>query len=148
MHRMAIWPSFFVVFVFSGMVQAQAGFSIRAASAQPVQGWEPMRLEHSDKTIWVAPTAAVLASDIQKAQSEIRTDGSRVISVVFTDAGANKIRELTTAQLKKYIGLVVDGRLIWAPVVQAVAGKQSVLTGNQPNGLTEEEAERILVSLR
>ena len=69
MHRMVIWTAFFVVFVSSGMVQAQTGFSIRAASAQPVEGWEPMRLEHSDRTIWVAPTAAVLASDIQKAQS-------------------------------------------------------------------------------
>lgn len=84
----------------------------------------------------------------RKLNPQIRADGSRVISVVFTDGGAKKIRDLTTAQLKKYVALVVDGRLIWAPMVQAVIEKESVLTGNQPNGLTEEEAERILVSLR
>jgi preprotein translocase subunit SecD len=148
MHRMVIWTVCFVVFAFCKTVQAQARFSIRAASAQPVEGWQPMRLEHSDRTIWVAPVAAVLAGDIQKAQAEVRADGSRVITVIFTDVGETKIRDLTTAQLKKHVALVVDGKLIWAPVVQTVAGKESVLTGNQPNGLTEEEAERILASLR
>jgi preprotein translocase subunit SecD len=148
MHRTLIWTVCFFVLVFFDLAQAQTRFSIRAASAQPVQGWQPMQLEHSDRTIWVAPVAAVLASDIQQAQSEVRADGTRLINVVFTDIGEKKIRDLTTAQLKKYVALVVDGRLIWAPVVQAVAGKESVLTGNQPNGLTEEEAELILSSLR
>ena len=98
--------------------------------------------------VWVAPAAAVVASDIEKAQPEVRNDGDRVIRVVFTEAGANKIRELTTAQLRKHVALVVDGRLIWAPMVQAVAGKESVLTGSGPGGLTQEEVERIIASLR
>jgi preprotein translocase subunit SecD len=107
-----------------------------------------MQVEHSERTVWVAPTAAVVASDIEKAQPEVRTDGDRVIRVVFTDAGANKIRDLTTAQLKKPVALIVDDRLIWAPIVQAVAGKESVLTGNGPHSLTQEEVERIMASLR
>ena len=43
----------------------------------------------------------------------------------------------------------VDGKLIWAPIVQQPqAGKEGVLTGNGPNGLTQEEVERIMASLR
>jgi len=137
-----------MVLLFSGTLQTETQFSIRAASAQPVEGWQRMQVEHSDRTIWVAPTAAIVASDIEKAQPEIRDGGDRVIRVVFTDAGASKIRDLTAAQLKDLIALVVGGKVIWAPVVQAMAGKEAVLTGNLTTGLTEEEVDRIMVSLR
>ena len=148
MHRIVTKTACSLMLLFSGIMQTEAQFSIRAASAQPVDGWQQMQVEHSDRTIWVAPTAAVVASDIEKAQPELRADGTRVIRVVFTDVGANKIRDLTTAQLKKHVAMVVDGKLIWAPVVQAVVGKESVVTGNLPNGLTEGEVDRIMTSLR
>jgi preprotein translocase subunit SecD len=137
-----------IVFLFAGIAEAQPRFSIRAASFQPVEGWQRMQLEHSEKMVWVAPTAAVVGSDIEKAQPEIRDTGDRVIRVVFTDAGAKKIRDLTRAQLRKPVALVVDETLIWAPVVQTEVAKESVLTGNLPNGLTEDEVERIMASLR
>ena len=149
MHRMVIGTACSVVLLFVGITQAEAQFSIRAASAQPVEGWQRMQVENSERVIWVAPTAALIASDIEKAQPEVRSGGDRVISVVFTDDGANKMRDLTTAQLKKLIAVVVDGKVISAPMVQAVvAGKEGILTGYRPSGLTEAEAERIMASLR
>src|SRR5262245_12120856 len=100
MHRIVTWTVCSLVLLFSGIMQAEAQFSIRAASGEPVEGWQRMQLEHSNRTVWVAPTAAVVASDIEKAQPEVRDDGNRVISIIFTDVGANKIRDLTAAQLK------------------------------------------------
>lgn len=148
MHRMVTWTACSIVLLFVGVAPIQAQFSMRAASAQPVEGWQRMQVEHSETMVWVSPAAAVVASDIEKAQPEVRDDGDRVIRVIFTEVGANKIRQLTTAQLRKHVALVVDGRLIWAPMVQAVVGKESVLTGSGPAGLTQEEVERIIASLR
>jgi preprotein translocase subunit SecD len=145
---MTSWTACFIVLLFAAIPQAQGQFSIRAASAEPVEGWQRMQLEHSERTIWVAPTATVVSSDIENAQPEARADGHRVIRVIFTDAGANKIRDLTNAQLKKHVALVVDGRVLWAPMVQTVVGKESVLTGNLPDGLSEEEVQRIMARLR
>ena len=72
-----------------------------------------------------------------------------MITVVFTDAGLKKVHDLTTAQLKKLVALVVDGRVLWAPVVQQPQnGKEGVLTGNSANGLTQEQVELIMASLR
>jgi hypothetical protein len=34
-----------------------------------------MQVEHSERMAWVAPTAAVVASDIENAQPEVRADG-------------------------------------------------------------------------
>ena len=148
MYRLATSTACCLAFLFAGVMQTEPGFSIRAASAQPVDGWQQMKVEHSERTIWVAPTAAIVGSDIEKAQPEIRNDGNRVIRVVFTDEGANKIRDLTTVQFKSLIAMVVDGAVIWAPYVQTVVGKESLLTGNLPNGLSEEEVVRIMSSLR
>ena len=67
-----------------------------------------MQVEHSNRVVWVSPTVAVTASDIEKAQPETTPDGRTRIAVVFTDTGLKKIHDLTTAQLKassvKFVG--------------------------------------------
>ena len=136
MPRRAGWTVCLGVIVFATALRAQGQFSIRAASAEPIEGWQRMQVEHSNRVVWVAPTAAIVASDIERAQPEINSvDGATRIAVVFTDAGRKKIHDLTTAQLKKLIAMVVDGKVIWAPIVQQPQqGKDGVLTGNLPCG--------------
>jgi preprotein translocase subunit SecD len=108
-----------------------------------------MQVEHMGRVVWVSPTAAITASDIESAQPQIRSNGDTVIAVVFTDAGAKKFSELTRAQLMKLVAMVVDGKVLWAPTVnQAQQGKENVLTGNLPTGLTQEEVDRIMAILR
>ena len=151
MPRMASLITCMVVILSVGIVPAQAQLSIRAASAEPVEGWQRMQVEHSNRVIWVTPTAAITASDIEQAQPKIRADGYQIIRAVFTDAGVSKLHDLTAAQLKKLIVLVVDDKVIWAPMVMYVAGpaaKNNVLTGNTPHGLTPEEVDRIMAILR
>ena len=111
-----------------------------------------MQVEHcrSRCVLWISPTQALVASDIEKAQPEVRADGYQIIRVVFTDTGVKKLHDLTAAQFKKLIAMVVDGKVIWAPVVQYVAeaaAKNNVLTGNTPQGLTPDEVERIMAIL-
>ena len=151
MPRMASLITCMVVILSVGIVPAQAQLSIRAASAEPVEGWQRMQVEHSNRVIWVTPTAAITASDIEQAQPKIRADGYQIIRAVFTDAGVSKLHDLTAAQLKKLIVLVVDDKVIWAPMLMYVAGpaaKDNVLTGNVPHGLTPEEVDRIMAILR
>jgi preprotein translocase subunit SecD len=110
-----------------------------------------MQVEHCQSrcVVWVAPTLAITESDIEKAQPELRADGYRVINVVFTDAAVNKMRDLTATQVKKHIALVVDGKVLWAPMVNyTIADKESGLTGNTPTGLTQEEVDLIMSILR
>ena len=146
MYRMAC----LVLFLLASTMQAQPHLSIRAASATPVDGWQRMQVEHTDRVIWVSPTAAVAASDIEKAVPELTPEGDMRIALTYTDQGLKKIHDLTTTQLKKLVALVVDGKVLWAPLVQqAQQGKEGVLTGNGPNGrgLSQEEVDRILAVL-
>ena len=135
--------------MFAGTLWAQPSqLSIRAASAEPVQGWQRIQVENSDRFVWVSPTSALTGMDIESAKPETTPDGNNRVAVVFTDAGAQKIRELSTAQRNKLVALVVGEKVVWAPVVKAEIGKSSVLTGNGPNGLTPAQVQRIMASLR
>jgi preprotein translocase subunit SecD len=148
MHR-ASFVSCLVVVLFAGGLQGQSRLSIRAASAEPVEGWQRMPVEHSNGFVWVSAVEAVTTGDIEQAEPELNFNGDKRIAVVFTDAGLRKIGELTTAQRGKHIAMVVDRKVMWAPIVQQTqAGKKGVLTGNGPHGLTQDEVELIMSILR
>jgi len=135
--------------MFAGTLLAQTSqLSIRAASDEPVQGWQRMQVENSERVIWVSPTSVLTGRDIESAKPETTPEGNNRVAVVFTNAGAEKIRELSTAQMNKLVALVVGDTVVWAPVVRAEIGKSSILTGNGPNGLTPAQVQRILASLR
>ena len=142
--------AFLSVLMSASPIEAQAQFSIRAASAQPVERWQQMQVEYSNQTVWVSPMAAITASDIESARPEINPDdGATRIAVVYTDAGAKKLSDLTAAQVKKLVAMVVDGKVIWAPMVMGmITGKEGVLYDDGPRGLTQEHVERILALLR
>ena len=137
-----------------GVLQAQSRLSFRAASDTPVEGWKAMALAHSDRMVWVAPTEAVTADDIESARPEVRPEtGDLVIHIVYTKNGANQMRDLTAAQLKKHIALVIDGKVLNFPIVMSVLPvgptiREGVLTGNTAQGLTQEEVELIMGILR
>ena len=135
-----------VAILFGGTFQAQAQFSIRAASTDSVPGWE--RMELGNQAVWVAPAASLTSADIGRAEPITTPDNKRAVAIEFTDAGAEKMRKLSTAQIDKLIAMVLDGNLLWAPRVRSEMGKQAVLTGNGPNGLSDAVVQRILASVR
>ena len=148
LSAMVLGMAFLLVLVSASAIHAQSQFSIRAASAEPVEGWQRMQVEHTNRLIWVSPIEAVTASDIAKAQPDTSSTGQARVAVIFTDAGAKHFADLTTAQLHKQIAMILDGKVIWAPIVMgefhADVGKESILAGSGPQGLTREEVQRII----
>ena len=95
LSAMLLSLAFLFVLVAASATQAQDQFSIRAASAEPVEGWQRMQVEHSNRVVWVSPIAAVTASDIERAQPDhTSVEGQTRVAVVFTDAGAKHFADL------------------------------------------------------
>ena len=147
MRRMSIWAAGLMMVYFAGALHAQATFSIRAASENAVAGWDKMVSTDDGKSVWVSPVISVTPADIDSARPVINNDGNRIIVVTFSDAGAKKMHDLTTAQLQGLIALVLDGKLIWAPKVRSTLDREAVLSGNGPQGLTGEQVERLMSAL-
>ena len=144
MHRLIAVGIVFVLF--SGLLQAQSGFSIRAASPDSVAGWQRMELD--GQTVWVSPTVSLAAADVERVEPISTQAGKKAVSIEFTGAGAEKMRKLSAAQMDKLIAMVLDGKLIWAPKIRSEVGKQAVLTGSEPQGLSDDVITRLIASVR
>ena len=127
------------------LLQAQAQFSVRAASDQQVTGWD--RMDYDNHAVWVSPEISLTSADILRAETTKGHDGRTAVSVIFTEAGARKMAQLSTAQLNKLIAMVLDGKVIFAPKVRAEIGAQALITGNASGGLPTELAQRIVESV-
>lgn len=123
----------------------QAELEIRAASSNMVVGW-PQMDGPGNRPIWVSPTVSLTDADISTARAITDQDGRRSVAILLTDGGAVKMRALSVSQIGKPIALILDGTLIWAPVVRDPIGNQAVVTGG-PNGLTAAQVERILIAV-
>ncbi len=146
MHRNITLIGCVVVILFGWVDRAQAQFSVRAAAAEPVSGWQRMESPDADRTVWVAPTPSLTSDDVERAQSSTGPDGGPAVAIRFTEAGSEKMRELSAAQVGRPIAMVLDGELIWAPVVRTVISAEALLTGG-PNGLSADQVQRILASV-
>lgn len=144
MKRTIIVVSAIVMGLLLFLFQAQAQFTIHAASEQPVPGWE--RMEYNNHAVWVSPTASITSADILRAEPNTRPDGARAVGVVFNDEGAKKMTDLSHAQLNRLIAVVVDGRVIFAPKVRSEIGKEALVTGPSPTGLSTQVVQRIVDS--
>jgi len=144
MRRPIAVASAVIVGLFLFLLQAQAQLTIHAASDQPVAGWQ--RMNYNNQAVWVSPTASLTSADILRAEPSTR-DGGRAVGVIFNDAGAKKMTDLSHEQINKLIAMVLDGKVIFAPKVRAEIGSQALITGRAPNGLPAEVAQRIVQSV-
>jgi preprotein translocase subunit SecD len=136
-----------ICFLLTSTIRGQSAIAIRAAATSPVSGWQQMASPDPDRVLWVAPTNELTSVDIERAESGKGSDGSLTLTVVFTDDGAKKMAALSATRLGQPIAFLLDGKLIWAPVVRARLEREAVLSGG-PGGLTLDEVQRLLAILR
>jgi len=126
----------------SAFLSAQGALEIRAASHTAVAGWQQMSTPDGE-TVWVSTTAALTTADIARGEPRTEANGQRTVGVVFTADGARKMAQLSAAQANRPIALLLDGKVVWAPIVRGTIEKEAVLSG-----VTPDVVQRILTSLK
>ena len=131
-----------VVFLVGALLGAQGAVEIRAASSTAVAGWQ--RVTAADgEAMWIAPTVSLRSADIASSELQKQPDGRTNVEVVFTADGAKKMQELSRAQTNQRIALMLDGQVVWAPVVRDPIGREAVLSG-----LSAADAQRLQSTLQ
>ena len=123
-------------------VQAAVRLEVRLAETGFSPGLREVALDATRK-IYLQEDVVVSNIDVERA--EVARDAGATFSVVvaFTAAGAAKMRRATSDHIGRPLALLVDGKVIAAPVVRAAIGGSAVL-----NGLfTRSEADRIAAGL-
>ena len=135
-----------IVTLLAGVLNGQSAVEIHAASSTAVAGWAEMS-SPSGSALWVAPETRLTSADIERAEARTTPNGPAV-AVVLTDAGAKKMAELSTAQLNKPIAMILDGKVIWAPIIRSADMRREALLTGGPGGLTQAQIERLLASFK
>jgi preprotein translocase subunit SecD len=135
-----------IVTLLAGILNGQTPVEIRAAATTAVAGWQQMTAPRGE-TIWVAPDVQLTSRDIARAEARTDPDAGPSVAIMLTDEGAKKMTALSAAQANKPIALILDGKVIWAPVVKGSIGKEVRLTGGD-GGLTKAQIDRLIASFK
>jgi preprotein translocase subunit SecD len=135
-----------IVTLLAGILNGQTPVEIHAASSTAVTGWTQMS-GPSGSALWVAPDVKLTSADIARAEAYNDRDAGPSVSIVLTDEGAKKMAALASEQANKPIALLLDGHVIWAPMVRGSIGKEVRLTGGN-GGLTQQQIDRLLASFK
>ncbi len=74
-------------------------------------------------------------SAVAQAGVDFDRNGMREIEIRFTDAGKQKFKEVTAANIGRQLAIVFRGELLSAPVIQsAISGGQCQITGGMDTG--------------
>jgi preprotein translocase subunit SecD len=120
-----------------------AKFEIRRAESKPGEGLTEVIVAGSGDKIYLHKKADIVASDV--ADARVTKDGKPVVEIAFTEAGHKKINRLTEQHQGKPLAIMVDGKVIAAPVVRStIESGKAMVTGN----FTREEAERIASGIK
>lgn len=130
------------LFLAGVLVQVQGSLEIRAASNTAVTGW-PQMSTPSGEVIWVSTTTALTTADIARAEPRTDANGQGTVGVVFTVDGARKMAQLSKGQTNQPIVLLLDGKVVWAPLVRSTIEKEAMLSG-----VTPDVVKRLLASLK
>jgi len=135
-----------IVTLLAGILNGQQPVEIRAASATAVAGWQQMAAPHGE-TLWIAPEIQLTSADIARAEARTDADAGPSVAILLTDEGARKMAALSAAQDHNPIALLLDGKVIWAPIVKGSIGKEVRLTGGN-GGLTKTQIDRLIASFK
>ena len=109
-------------------------------------GSELLSFEDSDEKMNISKRVIVSGDNLENAQPQLdRTTNQAVVSFTFDRAGSKKFGRATTDNVGKRLAIVLDNKIISAPVVrEAILGGNGQITGN----FTFQSATDLAVLLR
>jgi preprotein translocase subunit SecD len=121
--------------------QVPVKFELILAESVPGNGLVEATIEdESRQKIYLHKEAVITNKDIAEARVvRSQTGASYDIEIELTDEAAERFSKVTAENIGKSLAVILDGKVLSAPVIMSQISRNGVLTGN----FTREEAERI-----
>jgi preprotein translocase subunit SecD len=149
--RMALWTkalasSLLFLGCAAGTLAAQSAekpalkFEIRLAENKAAAGLTEATVEGSKNKVYLHKEAALTRADVSGARATVDGKDKPAVEVTLTEAGGKKLARLSEGHMGKPLAILVDGKVIAAPIVRAkITGDKAMITGE----FTKEEVNRI-----
>jgi preprotein translocase subunit SecD len=116
----------------------------RLARTEPGEGLTEMTFGPTREKLFLDDEVLIDNTDIASAAAA-EWQGEHIIELIFTGPGKEKLARVTGQHVTERMGMVVDGRLLSAPRINAaITQGRAVIVG----ALTEEEARRIAAGIQ
>jgi SecDF, P1 head subdomain len=126
-------------------VQAAVHFEVRLAEDHAAPGLHEAKVSGTERSVYLHNEVIVDNGDIAAARV-IQGGGpyQYVIDIKFKASGAEKMRAATGNHIGKPMAILLDGKVIMAPVVRTPIDATAIVSGD----FTKTQAERIVSGMR
>jgi preprotein translocase subunit SecD len=115
----------------------------RRAETKNADGLTPATIAGTDEKIYLHKTADATNADIADARVGVDGACNPAIDVTFTKEGAKKMEALSEKHQDKPLAILIDGKVVSAPVVRAKFSDKAQITGK----FTKEEVEKLVKAI-
>jgi TonB family protein len=122
------------------VLQGRTSLEVRLAELQPGAGLVEAVVQGSNQKVYMQPSAVVTGADVTSARVVDAGSGRYSVAIAFSTPGSNRLAESTKIHIGRPVAIVLDGRVISAPVVRSMIRNDAVISGD----FTREEADRIV----
>lgn len=112
---------------------------LRRAEAKPAEGLTEATVAGTKVKVYLHKEADLTGEDVDKARASVDDQGRPAIEVIFTKEGARKMARLSERHAGKPLAILIDGKVVSAPVVRSKFSARALITGM----FSEEEAEKL-----
>ena len=120
-------PVFTDIETFSAAEEPVVAVEFRLAEFSPSGNPDRQRQTPTGETIWLHETPVITNDGIREATVIIGPDGEPAINVFFTSVGEAAIREATRQHLDRPMAILVDGKIVSAPIVGWEIGESAMI---------------------
>jgi len=120
-------------------LQSATALEVRLAESSPAAGLVEAVVQGTDRKVYLRPGAVVTGADVTSAQVIDAGGGRYSVGVAFSATASNRLAESTKIHLGRPVAILLNGRVIAAPVVRSMIRDSAVISGD----FSKDEAERI-----
>jgi hypothetical protein len=115
----------------------------RVGEEQPGPGLTAVTTSDYPPTLYLHPEVAVSNGDIRGAKAALDEVGGPAVTLELSETGTRKLQAVTSANLQKRLVILVDGKVLLAPVIQSPVTDPGVqILG----ALNDAEVQRIVLA--
>jgi preprotein translocase subunit SecD len=123
--------------------KAKVAVEFRRAETEPIKGYTEATVEGTKDKVYIAAKADLTNADIAEAKVDKDPRGNPAIELILTKEGSKKLEALTGKQIGKPVAILIDGKVVAAPIVRAKVTGRAMIMGK----FTKEEVERLVKAI-
>jgi preprotein translocase subunit SecD len=124
--------------------KADTKVEVRRAESKSAEGLTEATVAGSDEKVYLYKEAELAGEDFASARVVEDKPTGFAVEIVFTKEGMKKAAKLSEKHADKPLAILVDGKVVAAPVLKAKLGEKVLITGK----FTKEQAEKLATSVK